>query len=171
MPSQMFGDRRDAGRAPATVLTAHADRQDTMVLALPRGGVPAGFEVAQALHAPLDVFIARRLGVPGHEGFAMGAIASGGVRGVLKRTSCACSNEVVCATTPEPFRAGGQWYRDFSKTSDDEVHTLKRRRGAAVQHGKPADAEDQFDAEQNAPLERNAEWDEAELPETYPAGV
>jgi predicted phosphoribosyltransferase len=61
-------------------LSSYADRPDVLVLALPRGGVPVAFEVAQALHAPLDVFVVRKLGVPGHEELAMGAIATGGVR-------------------------------------------------------------------------------------------
>jgi putative phosphoribosyl transferase len=179
------------------------------VLALPRGGVPVAFEVARALNAPLDVFVVRKLGVPGHEELAMGAIASGGARvlnqdvlralgisrGVvdlvaereqrellrrereyrdgrapvdirnrtvilvddglatgssmrvaaiaLKQKDPAkiiaavpvgapetCAefesevDKVVCATTPEPFRAVGEWYRDFSQTSDEEVRAL-----------------------------------------------
>ena len=61
-------------------LAAYANRSDVVVLALPRGGVPVAFEVAQALHAPLDVFVVRKLGVPGHEELALGAIATGGVR-------------------------------------------------------------------------------------------
>jgi putative phosphoribosyl transferase len=76
----LFRDRRQAGQALARVLSAYADRRDVLVLALPRGGVPVGFEVARALRAPLDVFIVRKLGVPGREEYAMGAIASGGVR-------------------------------------------------------------------------------------------
>ena len=75
-----FRDRVDAGRALAADLSAYAGRDDVLVLALPRGGVPVGYEVARALGAPLDVFIVRKLGVPGHEELAMGAIASGGVR-------------------------------------------------------------------------------------------
>src|SRR5215213_9716868 len=76
----LYRDRRDAGKALAARLTAYADSSDVLVLALPRGGVPVAFEVAQALHAPLDVFLVRKLGVPGREELAMGAIASGGVR-------------------------------------------------------------------------------------------
>lgn len=74
----IFQNRRDAGKYLATKLAKYADRRDVIVLALPRGGVPVAFEVAQALHAPLDVFLVRKLGVPGHEELAMGAIASGG---------------------------------------------------------------------------------------------
>ena len=76
----IFRDRRDAGRQLAARLTRYADRTDVLVLALPRGGVPVAYEVAKALKAPLDVFLVRKLGVPGHEELAMGAIASGGVR-------------------------------------------------------------------------------------------
>lgn len=75
-----FHDRREAGRALAARLAHHAGGSDLLVLALPRGGVPVGFEVARALGAPLDLFLVRKLGVPGHEELAMGAIASGGVR-------------------------------------------------------------------------------------------
>jgi putative phosphoribosyl transferase len=76
----LFHDRSEAGRVLAGKLQKYADRSDVIVLALPRGGVPVAFEVAQALHAPLDIFLVRKLGVPGHEELAMGAIASGGVR-------------------------------------------------------------------------------------------
>jgi predicted phosphoribosyltransferase len=75
-----FRDRADAGRQLAARLKDYAGRPDVVVLALPRGGVPVGFEVAQALGAPLDVFLVRKLGVPGHEELAMGALASGGTR-------------------------------------------------------------------------------------------
>lgn len=74
-----FRDRSEAGQVLAQELRAYANRDDVIVLALPRGGVPVAFEVARALHAPLDVFVVRKLGVPGHEELAMGAIASGGV--------------------------------------------------------------------------------------------
>lgn len=77
--SGRFQDRTEAGRALASRLTRYAERPDVLVLALPRGGVPVAFEVAQALHVPLDVFVVRKLGVPGHEELAMGAIATGGV--------------------------------------------------------------------------------------------
>src|SRR5437588_2216065 len=72
-----FRDRRAAGRTLAEKLTAYAGRDDVVVLGLPRGGVPVAYEVAHALRAPLDVFVVRKLGVPGHEELAMGAIASG----------------------------------------------------------------------------------------------
>jgi predicted phosphoribosyltransferase len=75
-----FQDRADAGARLANRLRRYSGRDDVLVLALPRGGLPVGFEVARALGAPLDVFVVRKLGVPGHEELAMGAIASGGVR-------------------------------------------------------------------------------------------
>jgi predicted phosphoribosyltransferase len=77
---KIYRDRSEAGRELALILTAYAHRQDVLVLALPRGGVPVGYEVAKALQAPLDVFVVRKLGVPGHEELAMGAIATGGIR-------------------------------------------------------------------------------------------
>jgi putative phosphoribosyl transferase len=76
----LFRNRTEAGRQLAARLAAYAGRDDVLVLALPRGGVPVAYEVAQALHAPLDVFLVRKLGVPGHKELAMGAIASGGVQ-------------------------------------------------------------------------------------------
>jgi predicted phosphoribosyltransferase len=76
----MFRDRREAGQLLATALSRYAGRPDVVVLALPRGGVPVAYEVAQALGAPLDVFVVRKLGVPGHEELAMGAVATPGVR-------------------------------------------------------------------------------------------
>jgi putative phosphoribosyl transferase len=75
-----YRDRTHAGRELASKLLEYANRPDVIVLALPRGGVPVAFEVAKALPAPLDVFAVRKLGVPGHEEYAMGAIATGGVR-------------------------------------------------------------------------------------------
>lgn len=75
-----FRDRSHAGTLLASQLTAYAYRSDVVVLGLPRGGVPVAFEIANALHAPLDVFVVRKLGLPGHEELAMGAIASGGAR-------------------------------------------------------------------------------------------
>jgi predicted phosphoribosyltransferase len=207
--SQVFRDRRHAGRLLAKALRAYAGRSDVTVLGLPRGGLPVAYEVAHALHAPLDVLVVRKLGVPGHEEYAMGAIASGGakvfddplvkalaipkaaieavvraeqaelerrerlyrdgrplpdlrgrcvivvddglatgstMRAAVKALrsqaperivvgvptgsveSCeylrSVADEVVCARTPQPFRSVGQWYEDFSQTSDDEVHDL-----------------------------------------------
>jgi putative phosphoribosyl transferase len=204
-----FRDRADAGRALAHALSDYAGRDDVVVLALPRGGVPVAYEVAKELAAPLDVFLVRKLGVPGHEELAMGAVASGGVlvldesvlrwlgiseeqiqdtlareldelrrredayrdgrplpdlKGktvilvddglatgasmraaaraarrhqpaqlviavpVASRTTCdelrVEADEVVCAVTPEPFFAVGNWYEDFSQTGDEEVRDL-----------------------------------------------
>ena len=203
-----YRDRREAGRVLGERLASLAGRQDILVLGLPRGGVPVAWEVARRLGAPVDVFVVRKLGFPGHEELAMGAIASGGVRvlnpevvayGVTRddiervteqerrelerrerlfrgdrppirvadRTvilvddglatgstmraavralrqeqagriivavpiaspsTCAEmedeADEVVCAATPEPFRAVGLWYDDFTQTTDEEVHEL-----------------------------------------------
>jgi putative phosphoribosyl transferase len=214
-----FQDRADAGRQLAQRLLAdgHGDDADALVLALPRGGVPVGFEVARALRLPLDVFIVRKLGVPGFEELAMGALASGGVRvlnlGVLKEcrdadavlatvTSreaaeierreqayragrparelagksvilvddglatgatmraavtalrqrqvgrilvavpvgapevCAAlaaeADDAVWLIAPEGFQAVGQYYRDFTQTTDDEVRALLARAAAEI---------------------------------------
>ncbi len=80
MHSNPYADRREAGKALAELLGNHVDDPEVLILALPRGGVPVGYEVALALNAPLDVFLVRKLGAPGHEELAMGAIASGGVQ-------------------------------------------------------------------------------------------
>jgi predicted phosphoribosyltransferase len=80
LPSSGFRDRREAGQQLAERLTPYAKRDDVVVLALPRGGVPVAFEVARSLEAPLDIFLVRKLGAPGHPEFAIGAIASGGLR-------------------------------------------------------------------------------------------
>lgn len=76
----IYRDRVDAGKQLAKRLTDYADRDDVLVLALPRGGVPVAYEVAKSLRVPLDIFLVRKLGVPGHEELAMGAISTGGVR-------------------------------------------------------------------------------------------
>jgi predicted phosphoribosyltransferase len=212
-----FRDRQDAGRRLASELRVYANRPDVLVLALPRGGVPVGFEVAMALNVPLDVFVVRKLGLPWQQELAIGAIASGGVR-VLDRDlirvarvndadvervtatekaelarqerqyrgdrpfpdlhektviliddglatgstmragvealreegparivvavpvaspeTCEAfrdiADDIICAETPEPFRAVGLWYDDFSQTTDEEVHDLlDRARGGA----------------------------------------
>ena len=214
MRPQRFRNRTDAGRQLAEKLATYADRPDVLVLALPRGGVPVGSEVARALGAPLDAFLVRKLGVPGYEELAMGAVATGGVRvlndeivrglgivehvidvavaremeelarreqlyrggspppdvagrtvilvddglatGATMRAAVAAlrrqhparivvavptaspdtrealkaeADDVVCATTPEPFFAVGHWYEDFSQTTDDEVRDLLRAEG------------------------------------------
>ena len=77
-PDRLFRNRREAGQVLAGLLQAYRDQPDVVVLGLARGGVPVAWEVAAALHAPLDAFIVRKLGVPGHEEFAAGALASGG---------------------------------------------------------------------------------------------
>jgi len=112
-----FRDRRDAGRFLATKLSDYADRADVLVLALPRGGVPVGYEVARALHAPLDVFLVRKLGVPGHEELAMGAIATGGVRVVNQQLVQAlgippAAVEAVVAREQQELERRERAYRD-----------------------------------------------------------
>ena len=115
-----FADRREAGRLLAAKLTKFAGHDDVIVLALPRGGVPVAYEVAMALRVPLDIFVVRKLGVPGHEELAMGALASGGVR-VL--------NEDVVRQVP-----------NSSQTIDTVVAREKaelERREAAYRDGRP----------------------------------
>lgn len=80
MSPRLFLDRTEAGRLLAARLEKYAGQPDVIVLALPRGGVPVAYEVAKALPAPMDVFVVRKLGIPGHEELAMGAVATGGVR-------------------------------------------------------------------------------------------
>jgi len=117
----LFRDRRDAGQKLAKRLNAYAGRDDVVVLGLPRGGVPVAFEVAKELKAPLDVFLVRKLGVPGHEELAMGAIASGGVR-VLNEDvvrSLSISDEMIAraaAAEQQELERREQMYRaDYSK--------------------------------------------------------
>ena len=213
----IYGDRIEAGKYLAAQLAHYANRDDLLVLALPRGGVPVAYEVATALNAPLDIFLVRKLGVPRYEELAMGAIATGGVRvlnddvvrqlripasvidsvaadelrelerrerayrgnrpepdvggktvvlvddglatGSTMRAAAAalrlqnparivvavpvsapqtCNeyrmgvDEIICAATPEPFLGVGQWYRDFSQTTDQEVRDLLER--ARIEH-------------------------------------
>jgi putative phosphoribosyl transferase len=109
--AQPFHDRFEAGRLLATKLVAYARRSDVLVLALPRGGVPVAFEVAKALHAPLDVFLVRKLGVPGHDELAMGAIASGGV--IVR------NDEVIAAS--------GVASHEFEKVLAREQQEMRRR--------------------------------------------
>ncbi|HUQ62943.1 MAG TPA: phosphoribosyltransferase [Acidimicrobiales bacterium] len=211
-PGKAFRDRADAGRALAERLRHYAGASDLLVLGLPRGGVPVAYEVATALSAPLDVFVVRKLGVPGRAELAMGAIADGGVRIVNRsiteplrlsdavveevaaqesvelvrrqqayragraaldvtdkvtivvddglatgatmraavaalraqvprrivaavpvgaRSTCAELGaevyEVVCVRSPIMFQAVGQWYEDFSPTTDEEIGAILAR--------------------------------------------
>lgn len=101
-----YQNRADAGRQLASKLTRYAHQPDVLVMALPRGGVPVAYEVAKALGAPLDIFLVRKLGVPGHEELAMGAIASGGVR-VLNTwvvEQLGLSDETIDAVAAEELR-------------------------------------------------------------------
>ncbi len=92
-----FKDRRQAGQVLAKRLAHYRGRPGLLVLALPRGGVPVAFEVAQALDAPLDICIVRKLGFPGHEEYAIGAIAAGGVRAMSDLSSLAISPDALAA--------------------------------------------------------------------------
>jgi putative phosphoribosyl transferase len=106
----LFLDRRQAGRVLASSLADYADRDDVVILALPRGGVPVAFEVARTLGAPLDVFVVRKVGVPGNEELAMGAIASGGL--------CVLDNDIVrslAITKDDIFRAVGAETRELGR--------------------------------------------------------
>ena len=117
---KLFRDRVEAGRMLAGELKRYAGRDDVLVLALPRGGVPVAFEVAKALRAPLDVFLVRKLGVPGEEELAMGAVASGGVR-VLNK-------DVV------------QWHRIRRSTIESVAQREQlelERRERLYRHGRP----------------------------------
>jgi putative phosphoribosyl transferase len=118
--SRAFADRRAAGRLLSERLTSYSARHDVVVMGLPRGGVPVAFEVAQALSAPLDVFLVRKLGAPGHEELAMGAIASGGVVVV--------NDEVVRALRISPDTVSAE------VESEREVLT---RREAIYRGGRP----------------------------------
>lgn len=224
-----FPNRTEAGRLLAKKLVKYAGRDDVIVLGLPRGGVPVAFEVAQRLGAPLDVFIVRKLGVPGFEELAVGAIASGGVRvlnedvmralpnadqliesvteretveldrreqtyrngraapglrdrvvilvddglatGATMRAAVKAlrqrgvarivvavpvgpadtcrefedaADETVCANMPEFFQAVGQYYEDFSQTSDEEVRELLARAAQERSAQKPSDGQEQM---------------------------
>lgn len=109
--SERLPDRAAAGRRLAQELTDYAGRSDVVVLALPRGGVPVAAEVARALSAPLDVFVVRKLGVPGHEELAMGAIASGGTR----------------VLNPDVLAAGSLSGRQIEDVTRRELETIRRQ--------------------------------------------
>jgi putative phosphoribosyl transferase len=121
MAERMFRDRRDAGRVLAGLLEGYRGRSDVVVLGLPRGGVPAAYEVATALDAPFDVFLVRKLGVPGHEELAMGAIASGGV--------VVLNEDVVRGLGIPPEVIG--------RVAEQEAVELRRREQAS-REGRPA---------------------------------
>jgi len=123
MMGARFADRYHAGRRLAAALTSYAGRPNLLVLALPRGGVPVGYEVARALNAPLDIMLVRKLGVPGHEELAMGAIASHGVR-IL-------SDDVV--------EALGIPDRMIATVAANEEHELARREKAYRDKRPPLD--------------------------------
>jgi len=122
-----FADRRSAGQILARRLDDYAGRNDAVVLALPRGGVPVAYEVARALRAPLDVFIVRKLGFPGHEELAIGAIASGGTIVVDPNFVLGLSREQLDAVTRKEYaelRRREQAYRDDRQSLDISGKTV-----------------------------------------------
>jgi putative phosphoribosyl transferase len=124
-----FANRVEAGRLLAKKLQTYADRRDVIVLALPRGGVPVAYEVARALNAPLDIFLVRKLGVPGHEELAMGAIASGGVRELNEQVLFYLNmpNEEIERVTREEqieLERREKLYRGDSKPLEVRGHTV-----------------------------------------------
>ena len=150
-----FRDRTQGGQLLATKLSEYAYRKDVLVLALPRGGVPVAFEVAKALNAPLDIMVVRKLGVPGHEELAMGAIAPGGLRvldpGVVQRSHVSNSRlEAVVAKEQAEMERREMVYRGNApppvvrdKTVilvDDGLATgsTMRAAAAAAKRGEPA---------------------------------
>lgn len=122
-----YEDRREAGRVLADALAHYRGRPGVLVLALPRGGVPVAYEVARALKAPLDVFVVRKLGFPGHEEYAMGAIASGGVRVMNPLPGLSVTPEEVAAAVarelPELQRRE-RLYRGHSRAPDLHGRTV-----------------------------------------------
>jgi putative phosphoribosyl transferase len=117
---QLFADRLDAGRQLADSLVEYADDPDVIVLALPRGGVPIGYEIARRLRAPLDVYVVRKLGVPGHEELAMGAVAS----------------DATCVVDEELIESLGIERATLDEVVRREIGEL-RRREAAYRDGRP----------------------------------
>jgi len=108
---RQFADRRETGKELAAKFGAYRGRQDVVVLALPRGGVPVAFEVAEALDAPLDIFVVRKLGMPGHPEFAIGAIASGG----------------MCVLSEDAIRWYGISASQIETVAREELAELQRR--------------------------------------------
>jgi len=127
--TMQYRDRAEAGQRLAEKLMAYANRSDVVVLALPRGGVPVAFAVAEALNAPLDVFLVRKLGVPGHEELAMGAIAAGGVR-VLNEQVVRLLHipdaviEAVAAQEQQELERRARHYRDGRPALDVRGRTV-----------------------------------------------
>jgi predicted phosphoribosyltransferase len=121
MASEVFRDRREAGRVLAALLSTYRDQPDAVLLALPRGGVPVGYEVAAALGLPLDVFVVRKLGAPDQEELAMGAIASGG----------------VVVLNDEVIRGLGISSEVIAETAEREGRELARRE-QAYRDGRPS---------------------------------
>ncbi|MCU1297948.1 MAG: putative phosphoribosyl transferase [Acidobacteriaceae bacterium] len=125
----LFQDRFEAGRLLAAKLSRFANRPDVVVLALPRGGVPVGFEVAKALNVPLDVFVVRKLGLPGNEEFAIGAFASGGIRVLNEDVVQALGippevSDAIAAKEPRELERREHEYRDGRPPIDVRGRTV-----------------------------------------------
>src|SRR5579863_7311099 len=110
---QLFADRADAGRQLAALLAQYADDPNVVVLALPRGGVPIGSEIAGRLHVPLDVYVVRKLGVPGHEELAMGALASDG--------TCVLDEDLIASLRIDPAALNEVLRREIDELRRREV--------------------------------------------------
>lgn len=112
-----FNDRREAGEILARKLHAYADRPDVLVLGVPRGGVPVAYEVARALHVPLDVFVVRKLGLPGHEEFAMGARIAAACRSPMSAVASSLSPASIrprrSGTNPGAVGNLVRWKEDY----------------------------------------------------------
>jgi len=129
----LFRDRADAGRELAAKLWVYADDPSVLVLALPRGGVPVGFEVARLLRVPLDIFLVRKLGVPGHEELAMGAIASGGIRVLNEEVAGRIPAEAINAVAARERRELER--REHAYRGDRPPADVRRRKVILVDDG------------------------------------
>lgn len=125
----MFRDRQDAGRQLARQLKAYSDRKDAVVLGIPRGGVPVAFEIATALHLPLDIFLSHKLGAPGHEELAFGAVAAGDGQFLDRQTieALGISNEQIdriMKVTKKTLNERAELYRNGRSPRSVEEHTV-----------------------------------------------
>src|SRR5436853_361444 len=132
----LFRDRRDAGEQLSAALRIYQDRRPH-ILAIPRGGVVVGYEVAVALRAPLDVVIPRKLRAPGNPELAIGAVAHDGTVYLDEALVAALrvADDFVCLHRPPVFYAVGQFYENFAQTTDDEVIALLRQRETELKSG------------------------------------
>jgi len=140
MSSVLFNDRYEAGEVLARFLGSRMSEDSVLVLALPRGGLPVAFPIAKALSAPLDVFLVRKLGVPGHEELAMGAVASGGIR-VLNEDvveHLGISERVIEAVAREELAELQRREHCYRGERPDQGDDRAWERGACGRRGRPA---------------------------------